>query len=131
MPLLFVYLCDLLDDLEKPHRRRVPLLPKDFDPYMREKTIKWFKAHRNNLNAFNTDGPAVMSMLQPEKQTERVYGLDPEILEMVIARILHLSTSEDLEIQKWKHEPIKGDLGDCVGRVMENKKAVSCFDYSF
>jgi hypothetical protein len=128
MPFLFVYLCDLLNDLERPYLRATPLLPRDLEKYTKDKVIYWLGRHRDALNAFSTDSRAVMSMLQPETQTDRVYGLDPESLELVIARVLGLSRRHYQDLQRWQTEPLRGDLAACVNGVMENAKIVSCCD---
>jgi hypothetical protein len=90
--------------------------------------IHWLRQHRNALNAFSTDSKAVMSMLQPEHQTDRVYGLDSGTLELVIARVLGLPRQHYQDLQRWQTEPLRGDLAACVNRVMENTKTVSCCD---
>ena len=126
MPFPFVYLCDLLDDLERPHVSRYPMLPKDLANYTKDKVIRWLRLHRDRLNAFSTDSEAVMSMLQPEKQIDRVYGLDPGSLELVIARALSLPRQHYLALQQWRTDPVRGDLGACVKRAMENMESVSC-----
>jgi hypothetical protein len=129
MPFPFVYLCDLLNDLELPHVSRYPMLPKDLANYTKDKVIRWLRLHRDRLNAFSTDSEAVISMLQPEKQTDRVFGLDAFNLEPVVARALCLPRQHYLDLQQWKTEPAKGDLGACVKRVMENMDIVSCHSF--
>ena len=125
MPFPFVYLCDLLNQLERPYLRTTPLLPKDLARHTKTKVIEWLRMHRDRLNAFSTDDKAVMAMLQPDIQTDRVYGLDAASLELVIARSLSLPTPYYLDLQTWKTDPLQGDLGACVQRVMENSKIVS------
>jgi hypothetical protein len=125
MPFPFVYLCDLLNDLERPHVSRYPMLPKDLADYTKDKVIRWLRLHRDRLNAFSTDSEAVMSMLQPEKQVDRVYSLDSHSLERVIARALALPRQHYLDLQQWKIESARGDLGACVKRVIENLDNVS------
>ena len=126
MPFPVVYLCDLLNDLERPHVSRYPMLPMDLANYTKDKVIRWLRLHRDRLNAFSTDSEAVISMLQPENQTDREYGLDPGSLELIIARALSLPRQHYLDLQQWKTEPVRGDLGACVKRVMENMEIVSC-----
>lgn len=126
MPFPFVYLCDLLNDLERPHVSRYPMLPKDLANYTKDKVIRWLRLHRDRLNAFSTDSEAVMSMLQPENQIDRVYGLDTGSLELVIARALSLPRQHYLALQQWRTDPVRGDLGACVKRAMENMENVSC-----
>jgi hypothetical protein len=125
MPFPFVYLCDLLDDLERPHLRQVPLLAKHSQLHTENTIVRWLKTHRYKLDNSNTDGAAVISMLRPEKQTERQYQLDPGTLELVIARSLQLSKEQYVELQKWQAESLRGGLGACVSRVMCNSQVVS------
>jgi hypothetical protein len=54
--------------------------------------------------------------------------LDSWNLEPFIARALSLPRQPYLDLQRWKGEPAKGDLGACVKRVMENMDIVSCYD---
>jgi hypothetical protein len=106
------------------------MLPEDLANYTsyEDKVISWLRLHRDRPNAFSTDSEAVISMLQPEKQTDRVFGLDSWNLEPVIARTLSLPRQHYLDLQQWKGEPAKGDRGACVKRIMENMDIVSCYD---
>jgi hypothetical protein len=127
MPFPFVYVCDLLDDLARLATRESPLLPKVFEQTTTETTLRWLKLHRSRLDAAATDDHAVLSTLQPEKTSDRVYdGLDVFGLEQVVARILNLPKQFHRDLQRWRHEPAKGDLATCVERVMESMAAVSC-----
>lgn len=126
MPFPFVYLCDLLDDLERPHLRQVPLLAKDLAALTKETILRWLKTHQSMLDAFNTDGPAVIAMMHPQKQTDRYYGLDSERLELVVARALAVSREQYIGLQRWQTQPFKYDLGACVALVMEDTALVSC-----
>lgn len=127
MPFPFVYLCDLLDDLERPHLRQVPLLANHLQSHTKDTIVRWLKTHRYKLDDFSTDGAAVISMLRPEMQTERQYQLDPGRLELVIARTLQLPKEQYVELQKWQTEPLRGDLGACMSRIMCNSQLVSQF----
>jgi hypothetical protein len=126
MPFPFVYVCDLLEDLARLSNRESPLLPKVFHHATTETTLKWLKLHRSRLDAAATDDDAVILTLQPEKRTDRVYeGLDSFGLEQVIARVLNLPKRHFQDLQRWRHEPAKGDLATCVERVVNNMAAVS------
>jgi hypothetical protein len=129
MPFPFVYVCDLLEKLERPFLRQVPLLPRDLRQYTLDLIMDFFKTFRDRLNLENTDDQAVLSMLQPENETDRVYGLDAESLELVLARVLNLSRHQYVELRIWKENPEYGDLSVCLHRVMGNMKNVSriCF----
>jgi hypothetical protein len=124
MPFPFVYLCDLLDDLERPHLRQVPLLAHHSRSHAKDTIVRWLKTHRYKLDDFNTDGRAVISMLRPEIQTERQYQLDSGRLELVIARTLQLSKEQYADLRKWQTEPLRGDLGTCVSRVLCSPQVV-------
>lgn len=128
MPFPFVYVCDLLEDLEHLSRRDTPLLPKDLDYRTTEITLRWLKHHRNLLDATSTDDDAVILTFQPEKRVDRVYGLDTLALEQVIARVLNLPKQHYQDLKQWRHEPPSGDLASCVERVMENMATVrACY----
>jgi hypothetical protein len=125
MPFLFVYVCDLLDKLERPRLRDVPLLPAHLDSYTKKTAIEWFQHHKNNLNAFGTNTGAVISMLRPENTADREYGIDAETLELLIARTLKLSRQAYAKLQRWQRQPQLCDLGLCVSEVIGTVKGVS------
>lgn len=125
MPFRFVYLCDLLDKLERPLLRDAPLLPHHLQEYTQKEVISWFRRHRDRLNEFSTNGNAVIMMLQPERWSDRDFGWNVGILEHLIARSLGLSKARHAHLQEWKSEPHKGDLGACVERVMDDMEQVS------
>jgi hypothetical protein len=66
-----------------------------------------------------------MPMFRPAAQTNRVYGLDQDRLEVIIARALCLSRSQYRELQSWKSGPSKRDLAFFVYKVMSSMKKVS------
>jgi hypothetical protein len=125
MPFPFVYVCDLLEDLAHLSNRIVPLLPTDLAYRTTEITLRWLKRHRNLLDASSTDDDCVILTLQPEKRTDRAYGLDALALEQVVARVLNLPKQHYQDLQSWRHEPAQGDLASCVERVVDNMAVVS------
>ncbi|KIM99558.1 hypothetical protein OIDMADRAFT_146213 [Oidiodendron maius Zn] len=120
MPFPFVYVCDLLEDLRHLYNHVMPLLPKDLDQRTTEITLRWLKRHRGLLDATATDDDCVILTLQPEKRTDRIYGLDEWSLENIIARVLNLPKRHCQDLQRWRNGPAQGDLASCVERVMEN-----------
>lgn len=124
MPFLFAYVCDLLEKLEEPFLREVGYLPGRLHEYIRSHTSKWFMMHRKKLDAHSTDTNAVLSIFWPQRQTDRIYGLDQAHLEMAIARALQLSKLQFVELQSWRTDPLKRDLAFFVQRVMQNAKTV-------
>ncbi len=125
MPFPFVYVCDLLQELERLFTRDVPLLPGHHREELREKTSRWFRRHYRRLDEQGTDFRAVLSMFQPQNMTDRVYGVDASRLESIIARALNLTQAQYFSLQKWRSEPINGDLAVRVCQVMENMQGVS------
>jgi hypothetical protein len=113
--------CDILDSLERLFRRQVPLLYKDLNSRVNEEVTKWFREHRDRLDAFNTSANVVMSVLRPEQQNDRVYGIDSESLELIVSRALKLSRQQFEELQRWKTSEIL-DLAGCVQRIMDKTK---------
>lgn len=128
MPFPFIYVCDLLEDLGHLYNHVMPLLKKDLDQRTTEITLRWLKRHRGLLDATATDDDCVILTLQPEKRTDRVYGLDEWSLENIIARVLNLPKRHCQDLQRWRNEPAQGDLASCVERVMESMAHVSFFN---
>lgn len=124
MPFRFVYVCDLLQELENPFVRDVPRLPGHLREHLRSRISKWFTQHRGQLDEFRTDAGAVLSMLRPQAVKNRVYGIDPGRLELIIARALSLTKAQYAELQKWRTEPAHGDLAVRVRTVMEKLDGV-------
>ncbi|TAQ87237.1 hypothetical protein B7494_g4424 [Chlorociboria aeruginascens] len=114
MPFPFVYVCDVLDQLELLVKSYPPLLPRDLDRKMNDSIISWLELHRNHLNAFNIASDAVLRALRPHAIHDRVYGLDAVKLEKVIARAFALGQGPYEELRKWRH-----DLGACIERLMQ------------
>lgn len=122
----FVYVCDLLDDLERTHVREVPLLRKDRDERTRERICAWLQQHRRRLNSLTPlDSAAVLSMLWPEKQVDREYDL-AEHMEQILARIFCLPSARFGELQRWRDDAHNhGDLGKRLGLIMDDMQIVS------
>ncbi|KAF4626573.1 hypothetical protein G7Y89_g11585 [Cudoniella acicularis] len=118
MPFRFVYLCDLLHNLEKPYLRDAPLLPRHLREYQQRTVTLWLQKHRESLNEFSTKADVVMSMLRPGEWADRDFGMDVEDVERLIARILAVTREQYRELQRYKTEPYNGDLGAFVERVM-------------
>jgi hypothetical protein len=125
MPFSFIYVCDLLDKLADFVERDVPLLPKTVENRINERCVDWFAQHCNSLNASSTDEQAVLMFLNPEKWTDRDYGLDSSRLGQLIARALHLPRKLVADLQRWQSEPARGDIAVCLERVMQSKHMAS------
>lgn len=118
MPLPFVYVCDLLDALEKIAIRDPPHLPRDLEHFINNITVSWLQNHRRKIDC-ETDANALTAVLFPERTADRVYDLDAKKLEQIIARVLGVSNETRLQLQRWRHESHCGDLAVCVQRVMQ------------
>ncbi|KAH8656504.1 hypothetical protein BGZ60DRAFT_143157 [Tricladium varicosporioides] len=129
MPFQFVYLCDLLCDLEAPYIRDVPMLPKPLREYKSNTVRLWLQKHRDRLNDLSTNDLAVISMFQPEKWVDRDFGIDIESMERMLARVFGLSRSQVIELRRHKTEPHNGDLGAFVERVAVSMERVSGISY--
>jgi DNA ligase-4 len=123
MPFLYVYVCDLLEDLGHLVYRPCPMLV-GLEKETNKRTVNWLQRHKNKLNEFSVDAQAVLMFFTPHKQTDREYGLDAERLEQLIARVLNLSSDQRAELQLWRKGPVHGDLAACVQQVMEKMTGV-------
>jgi DNA ligase-4 len=117
MPFPFTYVCSLLDDLERLHIRENPLLPRELLERSTSKTNQWLKAHKFDLNAFDTQEAAVLWVLRPDKLTDRHYGIDTNRLESIIARAYQVSQLDYTVLQSWRRVPHLGDLAQRVESV--------------
>lgn len=121
----FVYVCDLLEDLEGLERRDDPLLPHTLRKLRTERTLQWFARHRGPLDSLNTDGKSVIRIFQPELFNQgRAYGFTANCVELAVRRALNLPSVLLPELQRWRSEPAL-DLGACVRKVMQTMIDVS------
>lgn len=123
MPFQFVYICDLLEDLERIVTRDPPLLSKEVEKQQSSTILNWFKSHRRRLDAFNTDSDAVLSTLLPQRTTDRCYGLSIKELKRILARILSLSQKQLAQLKNWQCQSSGGDLALFVYQILDD---VSC-----
>ncbi|KAK0124038.1 hypothetical protein ONS95_009024 [Cadophora gregata] len=124
MPFPFVYLCDLLDKLEGIHVREVAYLPKDRRSLTKDALMSWFRMHRWRINAQDTDGNAVLMMLRPERQTDREYGLEA-YMEQILARIFKMPTEMYQRLKSWRDDAQNhGDLGSRLCKVLQDMKII-------
>ena len=125
MPFPFVYMCDLLDKLEGIHVREVAYLPKDRKSRTKDALMSWFQTHRWRINAQDTDGNAVLMMLKPERQTDREYGLE-DYMEQILARIFKMPTTIYERLKSWREDVhIHGDLASRLCKVLQEMNIVS------
>src|SRR4051812_38979251 len=117
MPFPFVYVCDLLDKLESICVREVPLLRKDRVAQTKETLVYWFVTHRWRINAQDTNSKAVLMILKPERQTDREYGVE-KYLEQILARIFKMPTPVYEKLRRWRDDAHNhGDLGSRLCQI--------------
>lgn len=117
MPLLFTQFCDLLSALEDYSVRDPPLPPATPRQKNSETIRSWFAAYRITINSPDVDAVALLSALFPAKRTDRVYSIKPPSLTRSLRRWLGLGSSRWPQLDQWQ-TPGRGDLSDCVGRVL-------------
>lgn len=117
MPLLFAHLCDLLSALEDLLKRDPLLLPARLRQRSNDTVKSWFRSHRVSINSPDVDAVALLSALFPAKRTDRVYGIQSPSLTRSLRRWLLLGSGRWPQLDQWQ-QPGRGDLGDCVERVL-------------
>ncbi|KAH8652404.1 hypothetical protein BX600DRAFT_472501 [Xylariales sp. PMI_506] len=115
MPFPFRYICDLLQDLddEVQSRKKTTLTSKSI-------VEKWFRHHRQRLDASTVDKCAVLSTLLPESRTDRVYGIQVTRLESIVNSALALGYSRAKELRRYHIPGLAVDLGDCVESILKS-----------
>lgn len=125
MPFPFVYVCDLLDKIEGICVREVPLLQRDRVSQTKDSLISWFITHRWRINAQDTNSKSVLMILKPERQTDREYGVE-EYLEQILARIFKMPTPMYEKLKQRRDEAHNnGDLGLRLCQIMREMNIVS------
>lgn len=109
MPLPFSLVCELLEQSF--------LLSLDKKSCSNTVT-KWFTRHRNYVDAHDTNLPALLSTLLPEKRTDRVYCIQSASLERIIGRAYLLGSSRIKELARYRQPGSGVDLADCVFRIL-------------
>ncbi|KAL9100488.1 MAG: hypothetical protein Q9163_004143 [Psora crenata] len=118
MHLLLTQLCELLSILEEIRKRDPPLLPESYRQKYKTAITQWFASH--NLSIYNAPvEPAVLlSALFPAKRTDRVYNIRIPRLTNTLKRCLGLGLGRLKQLDQWQ-QPGRGDLGECVERVLQ------------
>ncbi|KAI0459960.1 hypothetical protein F5B21DRAFT_454809 [Xylaria acuta] len=113
MPFPYRYICDLLQQLDDEVR-------KSPDKQAPSEAIvqSWFQHHRSLINAPGNDACAILSMLLPERRTDRVYNIQAPRLQSIFGKALMLGASRVLELRRWTESGSGVDLGDCVECVL-------------
>ncbi|UNI18815.1 DNA ligase (ATP) [Purpureocillium takamizusanense] len=109
MPLPFSLVCDLLDECHRLCAARRSNAQAVAD---------WFARHRGRIDAHDTNLPALLSTLLPDKRTDRVYCIQTPSLEKIIGRGLGLGASRIAELARYRQPGLGLDLADCVERLL-------------
>lgn len=117
MVLLFSDVCKLLSTLEGYATRDCPNLAGRKLHQQKQAIRQCFSLHGITSEEPTSLIVALLSALLPAKRTERVYGIQRPRLVRLLKRWLSLGTDRQRVLDQWKI-PGRGDLGDCVERVM-------------
>lgn len=109
MPIPFVSVCELLEEAHQACITRKSPTPA---------VEAWFARYRTTVDAHDTDLPALLSTLLPEKRTDRVYFIQAPALEKIIGRGLCLRSSRIPELARYRQPGSGVDLADCVESVL-------------
>ncbi|EFR01275.1 ATP-dependent DNA ligase domain-containing protein [Nannizzia gypsea CBS 118893] len=112
----FSYICDLLSSLDANRTIKATTTVRSRDPDVAT-VVNWFHAHGKKIHGGDTDYVAFLSCLFPELRPDRVHGFKEPSLVQIIGRCLLLGATRWRELEAWK-TPGRGDLGECVERVM-------------
>ncbi|KAL2266448.1 hypothetical protein VTJ83DRAFT_5800 [Remersonia thermophila] len=114
MPFPFAHVCDLLERLDQNRSARSGVSKNGAD-IIRD----WFQRHQASLlREDNLSGP-LLSVLLPEKRTDRVYCIREKRLHAVIGRALGLGRSRLSELARWTNPDARVDLADCVELILK------------
>ncbi|KAF7948110.1 uncharacterized protein EAE97_003521 [Botrytis byssoidea] len=117
----FYKVCKLLDELEGLICRFPPLLPKLLKEKVSDAWIRWFKLHRDTLDAMYKDDPSVLFTLKPEVLDDRDYNVDKVAFERFLARYFYMTVEQRATFKKleegdgtlvpvWNHKAGRDDL---------------------
>ena len=117
MVLLFSDVCNLLSTLEGYTTCNRPDLAGRKHHKQKQVIRQWFSTHGITPEEPTSLIVALLSALLPAKRTDRVYGIQRPRLVRLLKRWLSLGIERQKVLEQWKI-PGRGDLGDCVERVM-------------
>lgn len=109
MPFPYMYICDLLQQLDDEVRKS-PVKQTPPDTIIKS----WFQQHRSLINAPDNDPCIILSTLLPERRTDRVYNIQAPKLQSIFGKALLLGASRVLELRRWADPGSGIDLADCI-----------------
>ena len=101
MTILFAYVCDLLEELERFQHYDIPLTARRKQEEQNEAIKRWFQNHRKFIDEPDTDRAALLSTLLPELRTDRMYGVKESRLGQVLCRCLGLGSTRIERLKSW------------------------------
>ncbi|KAH8742509.1 hypothetical protein F5883DRAFT_442250 [Diaporthe sp. PMI_573] len=111
MPFPFTHVCDLLQRLDGNRRRKTPR-PQE------QLVGEWFAQHKDLLGQLDFDPAALLSVLLPEKRTDRVYNIREKKLQGIVAKAQFIGKTRMLELGRWENPGSDVDLADCVESLL-------------
>ena len=121
MPLLFTQFCDLLTALEEVSRHVPPYSSAQRSDKYKDIVESWFRAYSISIQCKTVDPIVLLSSLFPAKRTDRVFNLQVSRLSRQLRGCLGLGCGRWEQLQDYQ-KPGRGDLGDCVERVLRQSE---------
>ncbi|MDI1485834.1 MAG: hypothetical protein OHK93_004023 [Ramalina farinacea] len=121
MPLLFTQFCDLLTALEEVSRHVPSYSPTQSSDKYKDFVESWFRAYNISIQCNTVDPTVLLSSLFPARRTDRVFNLQVSRLSRQLRGCLGLGCGRWEQLQDYQ-KPGRGDLGDCVERVLRQSE---------
>ncbi|KAI9664180.1 MAG: hypothetical protein M1831_002359 [Alyxoria varia] len=118
MPILFAYVCDLLEELERLQHYDIPLSARRKQEEQNEAIKKWFQNHRKLIDSEDTDRAALLSTLLPGLRSDRMYGVKETRLGQVLSRCLGLGSTRIERLKSW-NPAINIDFGEHIYHIVK------------
>ncbi|KAF2491984.1 hypothetical protein BU16DRAFT_466739 [Lophium mytilinum] len=116
MAFKFSEVCQVLENLEKVTQREPPLPRVRADQRRRAIIVEWFAKHRGTLMEPITNGPAILSILFPERRKDMVYGMQEAKLAKKISTLMRFRPPQITQLYKYS-ERGNDDMPACAQRA--------------
>lgn len=118
MPILFRDVCDLLSRLEEIVHHDPAYLPAKAREKGKESVTQWIAYHKISIQTSQPELVAILSAIFPANRPDRVYNIQHQRLIGLLKRCLGLGRQRAEILEQWRI-PGRGDLADCVERVLQ------------
>ncbi|KAF2816215.1 uncharacterized protein BDZ99DRAFT_514816 [Mytilinidion resinicola] len=109
----FSQVCQLLENMEKVAQHE-PQLPRyRADQTRRTTIVEWFAKHRSTLMEPTINGPAILSILFPERRKDMVYGMQEVRLATKVSTLMRFRAPQITQLYKYS-EWGNGDMPACA-----------------